>query len=116
MRVLCDRMEHLAAGTEYAELTVLNVTFHRAIQAAAGTERLLGMLPGLMVAPLVRETFRHYRPGELARSMAQHRELVSALEQGDPLWAKSIMCGHLYAAKASLKQQLGDTRPEAPAG
>jgi DNA-binding GntR family transcriptional regulator len=106
MRALCDQMEELAAKEAFGELTTVNVTFHRSIQAAAGIEALIGMLPGLMVTPLVRETFRHYRHEELARSMSQHRELVSALERGDGAWAKAVMCAHLYAAKASLRDQI----------
>lgn len=112
MRELCDQMEAHAARGEFAELTGLNVTFHRAIQSAARTERLLGTLPALMVAPLVRETFRHFAPDELSRSMAQHREIVTALEQGDGAWAKSVMSAHLFAAKASLKQQFAEARKD----
>jgi DNA-binding FadR family transcriptional regulator len=50
---------------------------------AAGIDRIVGALPGLTVRPLVRETFRHYTPQELARSMRQHRELVEAIAAGD---------------------------------
>lgn len=100
---LCDSMDALVeAGDSLAELTALNVAFHRAVQVAAGTARLLGMLPGLTVSPLVRETFRHYTPVELARSMNQHRELVDALTVGDPAWARSVIRAHLYAGRAAL--------------
>lgn len=103
MLELCDSMDAVVAhGDGVAELTSLNVAFHRRVQVAAGTERLLGMLPGLTVSPLVRETFRHYTPAELSRSMAQHRELVEAMTVGDGVWAKAVMSAHLYAGRASL--------------
>jgi DNA-binding GntR family transcriptional regulator len=102
---VCDRMEAVvAAGTDVAELTPLNMAFHREVQVAAGTERLLGLLPGLIVSPLVREIFRHYTPAELARSMAQHREVIDALAARDAAWARSVMCAHLYAGRAALQR------------
>jgi DNA-binding GntR family transcriptional regulator len=100
---LCDQMDAVvASGRDVGELTPLNMAFHRQVQAAAGIERLLGMLPGLMVSPLVRQTFRHYTPTELTRSMAQHREVLDALAARDSAWARSVMCAHLFAGRAAL--------------
>jgi DNA-binding GntR family transcriptional regulator len=102
---LCDRMEAVVAeDSEMSELTTLNMAFHRRVQSAAGVERLIGMIPALMVSPLVRETFRHYTPRELARSMAHHREIVEAITVGDPAWARSVMCAHLYAGRVVLSR------------
>jgi DNA-binding GntR family transcriptional regulator len=109
---LCDRMEAIvAAGEDFGDLTDLNLRFHRAVHEASGVERLVAMVAGLMVTPLVRETFRHYRADELTRSMAQHRELVEALTARDAAWAESVMSAHLHAAKASLRLQLQVPQP-----
>jgi DNA-binding GntR family transcriptional regulator len=115
MLEVCERMEAVvAAGVDVAELTPLNMAFHRQVQGAAGTARLLGMLPGLMVSPLVREIFRHYTPAELTRSMAQHREVVDALAARDGAWAKSVMCAHLYAGRAALQRLQHDVASGRP--
>lgn len=100
---LCEQMEAVVAGgTEFGELTTLNLAFHRQVQVAAGIERLLGSLPGLTVGPLVKETFRHYSEVELSRSMRQHREVVDALESRDAAWARSVMTAHIHAGRAVL--------------
>ncbi len=100
---LCDSMDAVVGrGEDMGELTALNLAFHRQIQVAAGIDRIVGALPGLAVGPLVRETFRHYAPQELARSMRQHRELVEAIAARDVEWARSVMSAHIYAGRAAL--------------
>lgn len=113
---LCDEMDAVVAGgTAYAELTSLNLAFHRQVQVAAGVERLLGALPGLTVGPLVRETFRHYSEVELSRSMRQHRELVEALTTRDGAWARSVMSAHIHAGRAVLLRLQKESGVETPA-
>jgi DNA-binding GntR family transcriptional regulator len=100
---LCDRMDAVVErGADMGEITQLNLAFHRQVQVAAGIDRIVGALPGLTVGPLVRETFRHYTPAELTRSMRQHRELVEAMAARDGEWARSVMAAHIYAGRAAL--------------
>jgi len=118
---LCDSMDAVVArGDDMGELTVLNLAFHRGVQVAAGIDRIVGSLPGLTVGPLVRETFRHYLPEELTRSMRQHREIVEAIAARDGEWARSVMCAHIYAGRAALlrlqKAGGGDAGARGPAG
>jgi DNA-binding GntR family transcriptional regulator len=107
LRTLCDtmdlRMAHLS-DEAYSEITDLNLHFHRLVHAAASNRRLLPLLAGIIQAPLVRHTFHRYTHEELARSFAQHRELVEALAASDPDWAESVMQCHVRAARASLRR------------
>ncbi len=82
----------------------LNSRFHRAVQEHSGNARLVAMLPALIDAPLVLETFANYEHAELVRSASHHLEIVSALEARDGVWAASVMRSHIHAAYFSFKQ------------
>jgi DNA-binding GntR family transcriptional regulator len=112
---LCDTMDlRMADLTEeaYGEITDLNLHFHRVVHGAAANRRLLPLLAGIIQAPLVHHTFHRYTHEELARSFAQHRELVQALAAGDPDWAESVMHCHVRAARASLRRADYEAPPD----
>lgn len=45
---------------------------------------------------------------ELKRSANQQSELLSALEAGDPEWARSVMAAHILSARHTLLRSLRD--------
>jgi DNA-binding GntR family transcriptional regulator len=103
---LCEEMEQRLENLDkqaYNEITELNLQFHRAVHLDSANRLLPGLLSGVIQVPLVRHTFHHYTPAELARSFAQHRELIEALGSGDGNWAESVMRSHVLAARASLR-------------
>ena len=54
----------------------------------------------------------------LARSAAQHLDLVAAIESRDAVWAEAAMCAHIHAAKQvifGVPAQAGGSGQEAPA-
>ncbi|WP_214366145.1 GntR family transcriptional regulator [Pseudonocardia sp. H11422] len=114
---LCTEMERLLdeQGEQHCQrLTQLNLAFHAAVhQAARNRQLLLNILPVLIQGPLVRETFHHYTREELARSFAQHRDILEALVAGDGDWAESTMRAHIRAARVSLRRT--DLRRDATA-
>jgi DNA-binding GntR family transcriptional regulator len=79
----------------------LNDKFHRLVQAAARSVRLVKTLVGLIEAPIILMTFGQYSEGELLRSGDQHLELVQAIEARDSKWAHSIMQAHILAGLAT---------------
>jgi DNA-binding GntR family transcriptional regulator len=81
----------------------INSRFHRRLQEAAASPRLLRALASLLEAPLVMKTFRNYTADDLQRSAAHHLELVQALEARDSDWAASVMRSHILAAKRTLR-------------
>jgi DNA-binding GntR family transcriptional regulator len=81
----------------------LNSRFHRRLQEAAGSPRLMRALAALLEAPLVMKTFLNYSAEDLVRSAGHHLELVQALEARDAEWAASVMRSHILAAKRTLR-------------
>lgn len=81
----------------------LNSRFHRRLQEAAGSPRLMRALAALLEAPLVMKTFLNYSADDLQRSAAHHLELVQALAARDGEWAASVMRSHVLAAKRTLR-------------
>jgi DNA-binding GntR family transcriptional regulator len=83
----------------------LNSRFHRLLQTFSGNTRLAKLMPVLVEAPLVLQTFTHYTPAELLRSAQHHLEIVSALEAGDAEWAAAVMRTHILAAQSSDRRR-----------
>jgi DNA-binding GntR family transcriptional regulator len=105
---LCTKMEDYGRRTGRRRLDVisqLNTRFHRELHAAGRNARLMPLISGLMLLPLVRHTFHHYSEEELQRSLAQHRELVEAIRARDPVWAEAVMHAHVSAGRNSLRRQ-----------
>lgn len=104
---LASHMESLVEekppGRDYGKIALLNNEFHAVILRAAGSEKLSALLSSLVHIPLIHQTFRQYTPEALARSFVHHRELIAAFEQRDPLWAESIMRGHILAGRVVLR-------------
>ena len=89
----------LAGGRRSVEAFLShNREFHRVLLEAAGSERLSSLLARLVEQPIVLRTALHYDRAQLQRSWAEHAELLAALEKRDPVWARSIMTGHIRRA------------------
>jgi len=82
----------------------LNSQFHRRMQEAAASPRLVRALAGLIEAPLMMRTFQKYTPEDLQRSAQHHLEIASALEARDAEWAASVMFSHVHAARGALNR------------
>jgi DNA-binding GntR family transcriptional regulator len=105
LKALADSMCALVAndaGSHLEEIADLNNEFHKLIVAASHNSRLSTALTSVMEVPLALRTFRRYDNAELKRSAFQHLEIVSALEAGDPAWAKSVMTSHILSAANTL--------------
>jgi len=105
LRALAEEQYAAARGRRAGHLekiALLNSCFHRQVQEAADSPRLMRALSALLEAPLVMKTFLNYTPEDLERSAAHHLELVQALEAHDSEWASSVMRSHVYAAKRTL--------------
>lgn len=75
-----------------------NSEFHAEIIAGAGSDRLATMLARLISQPIIHRTARQYDQKQFNRSIAEHRELVDAIERGDADWARSVMTSHIRRA------------------
>ena len=109
LRDLAHEMRDLVERDRQAMLEKvadLNNEFHRLIVTASHNSRLSSALSAVIEMPLVLRTFRRYNHSELRRSSSQHEELVSALEAGDGVWARSVMTGHILSAQYTLLRTL----------
>lgn len=75
-----------------------NRAFHAGVVAAAGSDRLVAMLATVVEPPIILRTARQYDRAAVARSHAEHDELIAAFRRGDSAWAKAVMTAHLRRA------------------
>lgn len=77
---------------------VKNAQFHSLIIQAAASDRLAHMINRLVLQPIVHRTALRYDADQLRRSLAEHVEIVAALEAHDPDWARAVMTSHIRRA------------------
>jgi DNA-binding GntR family transcriptional regulator len=104
LRGVVTAMEKTLAADDLLGHLPLVGRFHQGIVEAAGNEfidRFLGMLQ----APLVRHQFRIILvPGRKDESLAEHREILAALERRDAAGAEQAMRRHVAQLRHSLQQ------------
>ncbi|HEX8445771.1 MAG TPA: GntR family transcriptional regulator [Sphingomonas sp.] len=75
-----------------------NAQFHALIIQAAASDRLAHMINRLVLQPIVHRTALRYDADQLRRSLAEHIEIVAALEARDADWARAVMTSHIRRA------------------
>jgi len=75
-----------------------NRQFHGLIIQAAASDRLGQMINRLVLQPIVHRTALRYDGDQLRRSLAEHIEIVAALEARDRDWARAVMTSHIRRA------------------
>lgn len=84
-----------------------NAAFHGIVIEAANQPRLAQIVAQLALPPMVFRTLDLYDNQAIQRSLAQHRELIAALEARDERWAAAVMQAHLSAARVTISNQVG---------
>lgn len=103
LREICDRTDAVFSGDgDRKTLSELAIEFHTELHRLSGSRQLLSILPILLGAPMVLESFHHHTERDLSRAYDQHRELVEAIDAGDGDWADGVMRAHLRAGRHSL--------------
>jgi DNA-binding GntR family transcriptional regulator len=103
LRAACEAAEAAmpADGHEAIErVSEANVRFHAALWEMSGQARTRSILTSLAVPPMILRNFRNFDPPGLARSLAQHREIIAAIAARDPGWAGAVMRAHVQAGRA----------------
>ncbi len=83
-------------------LVPLNRAFHDRLIALADHPALAAALAGAIKAPIVLRNFHAYDDASLRRSLAHHVEIVAAVREGDPAWARAVMTAHIRNARAVM--------------
>jgi DNA-binding GntR family transcriptional regulator len=97
-----DAMQKALGGKEprIDQISAANLAFHQGVVRAAGNTRLLLIIEGLWVLPLVARKFALFDRASLEQSISHHREITRALRARDAGWASAIMRAHILAARA----------------
>jgi DNA-binding GntR family transcriptional regulator len=98
---LCDEMEraYAAAGPDLDTISAANLLFHQTIVEAAGNSNLMRAVGLLWTPSLVIRKYGLFNQASMARSFAHHREIITALSDGDPAWAGATMRAHILASR-----------------
>lgn len=115
---LAERHERAAAAgdTDGADGATArcNNDFHAAILTASGSQRLETLLDVISSAHLVTLALRQYSADDRQRSVLQHRDIVTAIQNRDESLAEAAMRSHILAARyAALRlAEVELTRPD----
>ena len=105
-----ERMDPLVTSSEDAEVVELgrlNSEFHQHIVEVSGSLQLKVLLRGVSQVPMMIRNFRAYGAGFRRRSNDHHRDILTALQTGDALWAEVAMRSHILAARNAAMQGPG---------
>jgi DNA-binding GntR family transcriptional regulator len=84
-----------------------NDEFHGAVVTASGSARLATLLAVISSAPLVQRALQHYTDDDRRRSVVQHRDIVTAIQNRDEHLAQAAMSSHILAARYSALRVAG---------
>jgi DNA-binding GntR family transcriptional regulator len=112
LRALQDRYEQALAAEDAPDGTSAqfnsaqcNDDFHAAVLGASGSARLPTLAAMVSSAPLVRRVLQSYDDDDRRRSVLQHRDIITAIENADEDLAVSAMSSHILAARYSALQR-----------
>lgn len=103
------RLEEIHAQLEEAAVThdidgffEANQAFHRAVQDIAGNARLTNVIEDLRKVIKLSRHHSLFTEGRLEQSLAEHREILSALAAHQPVLAEERMRAHIVSGRAAL--------------
>jgi DNA-binding GntR family transcriptional regulator len=86
-----------------------NNEFHAAILRASGSPRLATLLDVISSGPLVTLALQQYSDADRSRSIVQHRDIITAIQNRDESLAEAAMRSHILAARyAALRLVAAD--------
>lgn len=96
----CSVMEELSQmpKRDVPRLSENNRAFHAEILRIAGNRRLAEIALNLMDLGFLVRSFTTFGQDNILRSCRDHRNLVTAIREGDERWAEAIMRSHILAA------------------
>ena len=100
LRGLQERYER-ALDEQDPAVGACNDDFHAAVLAASGSTRLPTLMAVVSSAPLVRRVLQSYDDDDRRRSVMAHRDVITAIANGDADLATSAMSSHILAARYS---------------
>jgi DNA-binding GntR family transcriptional regulator len=106
-------LHELAHAVEGAsDVVTANRRFHRAVNLASGSPRLLTYLR--QAVRVVPNSYFQLFPEQERRSRAEHAALLDAIDRGDGVAARTIAETHVLDAGAALGKWIRSSTPEPP--
>lgn len=96
------RLEAAAASDDIDGFFEANQAFHRAVQDIAGNARLTNVIEDLRKVIKLSRHHSLFTEGRLEQSLAEHREILSALAAHQPALAEERMRAHIVSGRAAL--------------
>lgn len=87
------------AGDPARSTARCNNEFHAAVIRASRSPRIASLLDVISSTPLVTRTLQRYTEDDRRRSVVQHRDIITAIQNGDDALAESAMRSHILAAR-----------------
>ena len=104
-----EHLHELAGAVAHAEdIVAANWRFHRAVNLAAGSRRLMVYLR--QAVRVVPASYFELFPEQVRRSQAEHAEMLEAFDAGDGAAARTLTELHVLEAGAALGDWLRETR------
>jgi len=100
LRALQERYER-ALDEHDPAVGACNDDFHDAVLAASGSTRLPALVAMVSSASLVRRVLHSYDDDDRRRSVTAHRDVITAIANGDADLATAAMSSHILAARYS---------------
>lgn len=102
---LARRMEG-AAGEPLRDVhgySEMNRDFHGHILRMSGNRRIEDIALNLMDLGFLVQSYRLFEQEDVNRSLSDHRQLVTAIREGEADWAAAVMRAHILAAARVFK-------------
>ena len=109
---LIDRMDEAAAARDMERYYPANLAFHNRLLTLAGNRRLERLYRSLIKELHLFRRKGLLQQGSMAISNAEHRQIVNAIAERDPIAAGVSMKSHVLAAKQRLLAAVEAERSE----
>ncbi|HEY1971172.1 MAG TPA: GntR family transcriptional regulator [Pseudonocardia sp.] len=109
LAVLEEILVRQAGTTESAELARINAEFHVAVAECAQNTLLVGYL-----RDLTKRVRFYFLPAAVSRrddSLAEHRQIVDAIQRRDADLAKDLVLAHIADTRLTVQMLTGQERP-----
>jgi DNA-binding GntR family transcriptional regulator len=116
LKVHLDFIERAISGRSPPSVTDFvegNRRFHRLLMSAANSELLTQLMRIVVSQVVIHRTAESYLLEDMERSQMDHRDLISAIENGDSEWAGSIAHNHIRRAASTYREYRKKARPAA---
>ena len=109
LRRMCERMESEAAAGNTERFFEINHDFHSLLVRASGNQKLEEMHAHLIVqmGRLLKKSVD--LRGGVERSAAEHRDILAAVEAGDPVLAARLLEEHIEVPQRVLRSSAADS-------